>query len=143
MVKDKKNKSQKVNIVIVILPAIITALAGIIGAYFSYSAGVDAIRIPLIATQTAEAKNAAIIPTQTKIYLSPNPPIAVDSTKIWQPTGFFVSASDTVTIQVISGQWTTARARFPDELREQLAEGLWEKMQKFGYTISLRQTVMA
>jgi hypothetical protein len=55
----------------VVIPAIIPAAAAIVVGYFSYSAGVNAVLIPLRATQTAEARQTPALPTaQTSLTLS-------------------------------------------------------------------------
>jgi hypothetical protein len=58
----KRSMTERRNLIVTLLPAILTGVAGIIAAflagYFSYRAGVDAVQIPLQATQTAEAKLA-------------------------------------------------------------------------------------
>jgi len=119
MTKNKRSNTPLASISVAILPAIIAALAGVVGAYFSYSAGVDAIRIPLMATQTAEAKHTPITAV-TQINGQPNVAIAVDSTKTWQPTGIFVTKGDTINIRVVGGKWTTWREKISDNLRAKL-----------------------
>jgi hypothetical protein len=49
------NKKTPTTTFIAVLPAIIAAIAGIVGSFFSYRAGVDAIQIPLNATRAAES----------------------------------------------------------------------------------------
>lgn len=44
---------------------------------------------------------------------------AVDATRDWQPTGFYVERGDTVSIRVTGGRWTTSRGRLiPDEAQK-------------------------
>jgi hypothetical protein len=119
MPKDKQTAN---NLTAIIIPALITAVAGIIGAYFSYSAGVDAIRIPLLATQTAEAKQESTV-SVTQLNGQSGIAVAIDSTKTWQPTGVFVSKGDTVNIRVTGGKWTTWREGISDNLRSQISSG--------------------
>jgi len=133
MTKSTRNDKAMVSITVAVVPAIIAALAGIIGSYFSYSAGIEAIRVPLNATQTAEAKQPlvtqAVTPTQFTQVTSA--PIAVDSRQSWQATGIQISEHDTVNIKVTGGQWTTARDKIPAEWKEQLkgANGYYENSQ--------------
>lgn len=55
-----KGKKSTADIATALIPAALTAMVGIIAAFLSYRAGVDAIRIPLMATQTAEAKSTPV-----------------------------------------------------------------------------------
>jgi len=114
-----KNKSS-VNVAIVVLPALITAIAGVIAAYFSYSAGVEAVRIPLNATQTAETE--AGLSGNAPVASNINIPIAIDSTPGWHPTGMTVKKGDFVKIEVVAGKWTAYREPFPEDVRNQLSE---------------------
>jgi len=95
------NKKDDKAVIIAILPAIIVAVAGIIGSIYSYKVGTDSIRIPIQATQTAQAITGSSI--------SFNPigiPIAIDSQLSWQPTGFKVSFGDVISVKVVGGKWS-------------------------------------
>lgn len=116
-----KNKQNTVSLTLAIVPAVIAAIAGVIGAYLSYSAGVDAIRIPLMATQTAEAKQLFANLPQGATSNAISIPIPVDSTKTWQPTNVFIREGDVMNIRVVGGQWATWREELPNDLKEQIS----------------------
>ncbi|MBI5932403.1 MAG: hypothetical protein HY867_01745 [Chloroflexi bacterium] len=47
-------------------------------------------------------------------------PIAIDSTKDWQKTWISVNKGDTISIQVVSGKWTTGRSTLSVDEKEYL-----------------------
>jgi hypothetical protein len=51
-------------------------------------------------------------------------PIAVDSTKNWQSSGISVSKGDTIHVQVVGGNWTTARYTLPDTTKQKLSDDI-------------------
>ena len=57
----KNAKQEKTSLAPIIIPAIVGAISTIAAAYFSYSAGVNAIQIPLNATQTAEVRQLSAV----------------------------------------------------------------------------------
>lgn len=126
-----KSKSS-VNLAAVILPAAITAMAGIIGAYFSYSAGVSAVRIPLAATQTAEAASRPAASSITSRAGGESGtsgiPIAIDSASTWQDTGVTAAMGDIISIEVVGGKWTPYRIPFPEDVRNGIPEELENKL---------------
>jgi hypothetical protein len=126
-----KSKSS-VNLAAVILPAAITAVAGIIGAYFSYSAGVAAVRIPLAATQTAQAALSLAAPPAASAVVGESGtsgiPVAIDSASAWQFTGVTAAAGDIISIEVVGGKWTPYRIPFPEDVRSALPEELRNKL---------------
>jgi len=127
----KSNKDEKSNVTVAILPAIILALAGLIGSFLSYKAGIATIQIPLNATQTAEARQSLVTGTPPVSPTMNNPanvPIAIDSTVALQPTGIFVTEGDVVNIKVVGGKWTVYRTAFPDEVRNELSPEAQEKI---------------
>ena len=119
-------KDQKASISITILPAIIAALAGIVGSFFSYKAGIATIQIPLNATQTAESRQtiSTTSPATSTIDYQTNIPIAIDSTKDWQNSGVYMSKGDTAVIRVVGGGWTTSRRKMAESEISQLPENI-------------------
>ena len=120
-------KDQKASISIAILPAIIAALAGIVGSFFSYKAGIATIQIPLNATQTAESRQTtftATSPATSTVGYQTNIPIAIDSTKDWQNSGVYMSKGDTAVIRVVGGAWTTSRRNMTESEISQLPENI-------------------
>jgi hypothetical protein len=122
----KKSSTKSYNLLVVIIPAIITALAGIVGSYLSYSAGINTVRIPLNATQTAEAKETPdiIITTKQNIDLNANVRLAIDSQSGWQPSGIYVNTGDKINISAVSGAWATSGRFLSDEEKALLPDDL-------------------
>jgi hypothetical protein len=128
-------KDQKASMSVVILPAIIAALAGIIGSFFSYKAGIATIQIPLNATQTAESRQQVFTATSPAIpttAIQENIPIAIDKKKDWQKTGVSVNKGDSISIQVIGGKWTTSRVLMSVDEKESLPPNI-KVLQIFSY----------
>lgn len=56
-----KNKNNKKDYYILVVPTIITAIVGIISSFLTYNLGISNIQIPLNATRTAEARAPVVI----------------------------------------------------------------------------------
>ena len=123
-------KSHNTNTNVVIWPAVITALAGIIAAFLSYRAGIATIQIPLSATQTAESKQPSLILTSPVTPIEnqrTSVPIAIDSTKDWLNTELMVEKGDTISIQVVGGRWATSRFLLSPAEKEGLPDAIKEQ----------------
>ncbi|MFN8412553.1 MAG: hypothetical protein U0Z26_09220 [Anaerolineales bacterium] len=96
-------KEDKTNILTVVLPAVITAIVGIIGATLSYKAGLNQITIPLNATQTAEARQSLVSQPSETLTIIETPAITNQEIPIEQiPATIYLYASDNVSQEIKS-----------------------------------------
>ncbi len=104
-----RGKKSDQAVTIAVMPAIILAVAGIIGSICSYKAGIDSIQIPIRATQTAQAMQITV--NNSSNALDPSKvPVAIDAQQSWQSTGFQVSTGDVVSVKVVGGKWSGWRS---------------------------------
>ena len=116
MARRNRNTEQPLNSTL-LWSAIIGAIATVVAAAISYSAGVNATKIPIQASQTAAAAAPAIINTvvvtesaldgaTSESPLLQGIALAVDSQQGWQSAGLVVHANDIVSVEVVGGAWT-------------------------------------